>query len=1677
MSPHTLFLNRSTGRKKKTFYSLELVALENRVTPAAFTADVFLNNSVVDVVVTSTGVPNTLSLTNLDATTIEVDSGAGNTITLTDRTGGNLTITNLGQASNIGLNAIQAAGLKLTGSAGDDQFTLNSFDSTVLQSAFSFGFQVDTSTNPGGLADTLTINNAVILKGAGSFITSNDLDPTKDLTNITVTATGSISTAGTGAILLVANSQIGSNVTIDSGGTVNTQGGSITLVAENTANPTGRIQLNGNAINTQGGFVSLQSPVQLQKSSTINTGSGILGSITFTGKLDGTTANIEDMTLISEGAISFNDDIGFVTPLGKVSTQTRSPASLTMSGTNGISADSLQNITAVTGPILITGPQTYANNAGLNLNATGDIGAIQLLGNISLQANATLQLAHSGLLTIGGSITNGILNEIGAASGTSVPQVTLGVNNPVTLTMNTGITFNSPVFLGQNATLVTGNGQGILFNNTVNGARILTLNTVSTVEFKANVGDTSTVDQIVTLGNNPSALTFVGGGALQAGGVTATVNGAVTITVDQNYTGIGLNLTTIGKAGTVTLGKITSQSGSIAGVTINNGVNTAGAGAILTLTKDLALDGAFSQVGDNQVNIGDNTSAATINITTNNQDVSFSGAVVLVKNLNINAGTFTTSDVVFNGSLDSLSGVANNLTVLAGGRMQFLGSVGAVTPLGVIDSTLATLSTLIADTPSKIIQTGSLAAKVAGTISLLVDQTYSTAAGLVLSTVNPGNSISLGNITTVNGGVVQVANTGTATLAGNIIASGSVSFTGTGSLVFGSPNITSLTVRSETGNIFFNGAVTLGIDTQIATQGGTITFNNLVDGDFSLGMTSQTGNILLSDRVGVNPLGPITIDIAGGVTILGNVFAESLKMTNISGPVVFSGTLQFNNISGNSLDVQTNSPLASVLLQSQVFAPFGVNIQNTATLTITDQADIVITSGNFVQAGGTVDVAGDILTPAGTITLNGAVNLTGVNNLVSGSTTIPGSILFSSTLNGPGNTSLSSSGTITVLGAVGNISRVGTLRIVNSINNAFGGIATLFNSTSNIVTLEVQSSVGEIRFNGKTIIESALLTAPGIYGFNFNGASTTIGGTANFTNTGATSLNSFSSAATTTFTANASFNTAGVLNIQGNIFVAGNFSCQRAVSIIGPTSLNLNTQLNRISGALTGTSTLTLGSAGSMVLAADSPAFGGILQLNNGTLQMSANYNSATVNLAGGTLTGNGQVSQVLGSKGTLAPGATLGTLTLANQLVLGPGNFFDSNINGASAGSFGQVRVLGGLTNLGQAVLRIPQATNLSQGQTVTLIDNSGASPGVLNQFAGLSEGASIPVGNTTFTISYKGGNGNDVVLKVQSVVAPPAPPTGGGTPSGISKFFALGTDAGGGPVVTVNYVNGKNIAFYAYDPGYTGGVRVALGDMNGDGIDDLITGTGIGGGPHIKVFDVSVGTPVTIASFFAFEPNFMGGTNLATGDINGDGLTDIIIGAGPGGGPRVKVISGQASKVIVPTAVINDFFAYAAFFSGGVTVAAGDRNGDGIDDVITGAGIGGGPNVRSFSGAGLLIDNFFAFSSSIINGIFVAAGNVDNDSSADIIVGTGLGTPTLTAAFFSNGSSLTARPFPTGFQGGARVGIMQNSDGREVFAVAAGPGGGPLVQALNNSLAVTDSAFMVNPLFSGGLFMNTTI
>jgi hypothetical protein len=223
----------------------------------------------------------------------------------------------------------------------------------------------------------------------------------------------------------------------------------------------------------------------------------------------------------------------------------------------------------------------------------------------------------------------------------------------------------------------------------------------------------------------------------------------------------------------------------------------------------------------------------------------------------------------------------------------------------------------------------------------------------------------------------------------------------------------------------------------------------------------------------------------------------------------------------------------------------------------------------------------------------------------------------------------------------------------------------------------------------------------------------------------------------------------------------------------------------------------------------------------------------------------------------------------------------------------------------------------------------------------------------------------------------SPVKPPAG----DHISALYATGAQAGGGPHVVVydGATGAMKFSFYAYDPAFTGGVRVAAGDLDGDGFADLVTGPGPGGGPNVRAFSGATGG--LMVSFFAYDPSLTVGVNVAAGDLNGDGRAEIITSAASGA-PHVKAFDLGGGTLMsffaFPLDSLNSSLVTSdpskAASLGGASVAVANVTGDGPVDLVVGAGAGRPPEVRVFNGrTGGMVTDFFAFEQSFLGGVWV--------------------------------------------------------------------------------------------------------
>ena len=189
----------------------------------------------------------------------------------------------------------------------------------------------------------------------------------------------------------------------------------------------------------------------------------------------------------------------------------------------------------------------------------------------------------------------------------------------------------------------------------------------------------------------------------------------------------------------------------------------------------------------------------------------------------------------------------------------------------------------------------------------------------------------------------------------------------------------------------------------------------------------------------------------------------------------------------------------------------------------------------------------------------------------------------------------------------------------------------------------------------------------------------------------------------------------------------------------------------------------------------------------------------------------------------------------------------------------------------------------------------------------------------------------------------------------------------------------NGKEISsFSAYNNLFTKPLNLAT-KINDGFFEIVVTGTTNGGGPQVRAFSA---TGKLISSFFAYNEKLRTGVSVALGDVDGDGNLEIVTGPGRGEKPLVKIFSLTGEFK-------NSFLAYNDQFYGGVEVAVADLDNNGYSEIITGPGPGGGPQVRIFNSAGRPLSQFFAYDQNYRGGLKLSVSDLDSDGQLEILVG----------------------------------------------------------------------------------------
>lgn len=302
-----------------------------------------------------------------------------------------------------------------------------------------------------------------------------------------------------------------------------------------------------------------------------------------------------------------------------------------------------------------------------------------------------------------------------------------------------------------------------------------------------------------------------------------------------------------------------------------------------------------------------------------------------------------------------------------------------------------------------------------------------------------------------------------------------------------------------------------------------------------------------------------------------------------------------------------------------------------------------------------------------------------------------------------------------------------------------------------------------------------------------------------------------------------------------------------------------------------------------------------------------------------------------------------------------------------------------------------------------------------------------------------------------------------------------------GGGPHVRAFSTGGSvdtTTNFFAYGADFHGGLYLGTGDIDNDGQDEIITGPAAGGGPQLRVFERD-GTQRGI-QFFPFHQDFHGGMTVDGGDVDGDGKDEIGVCQASQGQAWCKVYRYNDEKTIL--AEWNVFGAPEV----GASIAFGDVDLDGKEEVIIGAGPGGGPHVRVYDigtsaisgpnqGATLKSIQFFAFHPLNRSGIYVSAADTDGDGKVEIAASQRTGDEAWVKVYrYNNDKTVLGnfRAYPQGVYSGAFIDMGDiDNDGRAEIVTGPGNTGGPQVRAFEvDGTPLSTNFFAYDAGFRGG-------
>jgi fibronectin-binding autotransporter adhesin len=1204
-------------------------------------------------------------ITNIGSGDMEFDAANGVTISSTVSVLGTLTINSNGPVTQT--SKFTAGGMIKSGS-GTMTLSLNNSitnsatieaGSVVLGAGAPFGLGTGLLTMSGGTLD-LNGNTLILdsLSGTGGTITDNSslsgtstlfLDPTVDTTYSGTIADGpakhlAIVLSGSGGLTLSGDNtysgvtdvargtlQLGNSMALGAaGGVVKVAAGAVLdLDGQTVGNKATTISGTGIAnggvlINSSATAASLGGTLTLAGDSSIGGSGGLTLSSVIGGDFN--------LTKIGSGALTLTDFNTFG-GAGKSFTLGAGTVNINSSAALGDS----QNTFVINGGAIdnTSGGAVTTNNYAQQWNADFTFSGTNPLnlgtGTVSLSSSRQVTVTTPGSpgLTVGGVISGNFgLTKLGGGTLTLSGANTY---SGLTTVSNGALSITSTGSLNSGDALTVGSTGTALFANSGQ-----TLGAVSNADTTANglhfaaVTDTTTLASLTGAGNTNVAGNATITGSFDSG--TLTVGGTASIGTmtggTANFNGATAAITTL-NGGTVNLGATV--------LTVSNGTDAGtitGANGSLTKTTagTLTLSGANTFGGLTTVSGGTLSITSTGSLTSGDALTIGSAGTALFANSGQTLGAVSNANTTANGLHFAAVTDTTTLASLTGAGNTAL--VGNATITGSFDSgTLTvggtvTIGTMTSGTANFNGATAAITTLNGGMVNL----------GATALTVSNGTDA--GTITGASGSLTKIS-AGTLTLSGantfgglTTVSGGTLSITSTGSLNSGD----ALTVGSAGTALFANAGQTLGAVSNADTAADSLDF------------TATTGTTTLASLTG-----------AGNTNIVGNA---AITGSFDSGTLTVGGTITIGTMTSGTANL--NGATAAITTLNGGTANLG-----TTALTVSNGTD----AGTITGASGSLTK-----TTAGTLTLSGANTYGGLTDVNGGTLSIT-------------STGSLTSGDALTVGSAGTALFANSGQTLGAVSNADTAANSLdFTAATGTTTLASLTGAGNTNAVGNATItgsfDSGTLTVGGTATIgtmtsgtaNVNGATAAIttlnGGTVNLGATVLTVSNGTDSGAITGASGSLTKTTAATLTLSG------------ANTYGGLTSVNGGTLSITSTGSLNSGDALTVGSAGTALIANAGQTLGAVS--NSDSAADSLDFTAATGTTTLASLTGAGNTNVV--GNAAFTGSFDSGTLTVGGTATIGTMTSGTANLNGATASI---TTLNGGTVNLGATVLTVSNGTD----------------------------------------------------------------------------------------------------------------------------------------------------------------------------------------------------------------------------------------------------------------------------------------------------------------------------------------------------------------------------------------------